>query len=146
MENTEEECTMEKTIFELAEDLLAKSEVVTLASVTDEGFPRICAMAKVKSEGIKTVWMATGTNSKKTGHFRRNPKASVCATSGCDSMTLVGNIEVITDDAVKKSLWQEWFIAHFPKGPEDPDYCVLKFEAVEVTIYVNQKFETHPVE
>lgn len=136
---------MGKTILDLAGELLAKSEVVTLASVTEEGFPRVCAMARVRSEGVKTVWMATGTYSKKTEHFRKNPKASVCAYSGGDSLTLVGNVAVLTDEQTKKDLWQEWFIKHFPKGPDDPDYCVLKFDAVEATVYINEVFETHRV-
>ncbi len=136
---------MEKTIFDLAAELLAKSEVVTLASVTEEGFPRGCAMAKIQSEGVKTVWMATAAYSKKTGHFRKNPKASVCAYSGGDSLTLVGNVSVITDEKTKREFWLDGFLKHFPKGPYDPDYCVLKFDAVEATVYINEVFETHPV-
>ncbi|WP_085545307.1 hypothetical protein [Dethiosulfovibrio salsuginis] len=60
--------------------------------------------------------MATGTNSKKTGHFKNNPKASVCCHAGCDSLSLLGNVSVISDKEVKHSLWQDWFIEHFPKG------------------------------
>jgi len=136
---------MEKTIFDLAAELLAKSEVVTLASVTEEGYPRGCAMAKIRSEGIKTVWMATAAYSKKTGHFLKNRKASVSTYSGGDSLTLVGNVSVLTDEKTKREYWQDGFLKHFPKGPDDPDYCVLKFEAVEATIYVDDMFETHPV-
>lgn len=40
---------MTKNIVNLAENLMAKSEVLTLASVNEDGFPRICAMANVKS-------------------------------------------------------------------------------------------------
>ncbi|MCF4151056.1 pyridoxamine 5'-phosphate oxidase family protein [Dethiosulfovibrio sp. F2B] len=133
---------MKKNIVNLAENLMAKSEVVTLASVNENGFPRICAMANVKSEGIKTIWMATGTHSRKTAHFLKNPKASVCTYSGGDSLTLVGNISVISDKEIKHDLWQDWFIEHFPKGEDDPEYCVLKFEAKEATIYIDEIFET----
>jgi general stress protein 26 len=136
---------MQKTIVELAAELLQKSEVLTLASINEEGYPRICAMANIKSEGIRTIWMATGTSSKKTGHFRKNPKASICAYAGGDSLTLLGNVSVISDKSVKQSLWQDWFIKHFPKGAEDPEYCVLKFEALEATIYIDEMFETLPV-
>lgn len=133
---------MNEKVVKLAEELMAKSEVITLASINEEGFPRICAMANVRPEGIKTIWMATGTNSKKTGHFKNNPKASVCCHAGCDSLTLLGNVSVISDQEVKHSLWQDWFIDHFPKGKDDPDYCVLKFETKEATIYVEGIFET----
>ena len=88
---------MNEKVVKLAEELMAKSEVITLASINEEGFPRICAMANVRPEGIKTIWMATGTNSKKTVHFKNNPKASVCCHAGCDSLTLLGNVSVISD-------------------------------------------------
>jgi general stress protein 26 len=133
---------MKKNVVDLAGKLMDKSEIVTLASVNEDGFPRICAMANVKSEGIKTIWMATGTHSKKTAHFLKNPKASVCAFSEKDSLTLIGNISIISDNEIKHDLWQDWFIEHFPKGKDDPEYCVLKFEAQEATIYVDELFET----
>ncbi|HPE65338.1 MAG TPA: pyridoxamine 5'-phosphate oxidase family protein, partial [Synergistales bacterium] len=62
-----------------------------------------------------------------------------------DSVTLLGNVAVLTDEQTRKELWQEWFIKHFPKGPDDPDYCVLKFDTVEATVYINEVFETHRV-
>ena len=46
---------MEKEMLGKATDLLAKCEVVTLASITEEGYPRICVMAKVKTEGVRTI-------------------------------------------------------------------------------------------
>lgn len=133
---------MDKKIIGLAEELMAKSEVITLASINEEGFPRICAMSNIKSDGIKTIWMATGTHCKKTDHFTNNPKASVCCHSEKDSLTLLGNVSVISDTDVKHSLWHDCFIEHFPEGKDDPEYCVLKFEAKEATIYVGGAFET----
>lgn len=73
-----------------AAELLAKCEVVTLASITEDGYPRICVMAKVKTEGIRTIWMATSSRSAKTGHFQNNPKASSLLFDG-GSVTLLGN-------------------------------------------------------
>ena len=128
-----------------ATELLEKCEVLTLASITEDGYPRICAMAKVKTDGIKTIRMATGSHSAKTGHFQKNPKASVCYYSGCNSVTLLGNLTIIHDAAIRQELWQDWFIAHFPQGPADPEYCILQFEANQATCWIEQCFETHPV-
>ena len=89
-------------------------EVVTLASINEEGYPRVCVISKIKTEGIRTIWMATGTHSAKTGHFRQNPKASVCYFLGGDSVTLLGEVEIVRDAAVKRELWQDWYIYFGP--------------------------------
>jgi len=134
---------VEKDMIGKATELLTKCEVVTLASINEEGYPRICVMAKVRAEGIQTIWMATGSHSTKTGHFQKNPKASVCYFSGGDSVTLLGEIEIIHDAAIKQEMWQDWFIAHFPTGASDPEYCILRFDAQVATCWIKQCFETH---
>lgn len=136
---------MEITMIDKAEELLAKCEVVTLASINEEGYPRVCVMSKIKTEGIRTIWMATGTHSAKTAHFRQNPKAGICYFLGGDSVTLLGEVEIVQDAVVKRELWQDWFIAHFPKGVDDPEYCILRFDAQQATCWIDQCFETHRV-
>ena len=131
---------VEKTMLDKAEELLAKCEVVTLASINEEGYPRVCVISKIKTEGIRTIWMATGTHSAKTGHFRQNPKASVCYYLGGDSVTLLGEVSIVQDAAVKRELWQDWFIEHFPGGPTDPGYVLLKFESNHATYWIEGTF------
>jgi general stress protein 26 len=63
-----------------AAELLAKCEEITLASINENGYPRICVMSKTKSEGIRKVWVSTSLSSVKVKHFTANPKASVCFT------------------------------------------------------------------
>ena len=49
-----------KTMKEKATELLQRCEVVTLASVNKEGYPRPVPMSKILTEGISTIWMSTG--------------------------------------------------------------------------------------
>jgi general stress protein 26 len=42
------------------------------------------------------------------------------------NITLVGKIEIITDPKVKQEMWYEQLEDQF-SGPEDENYCVLKF-------------------
>lgn len=67
-----------KTMKEKAAELLQKCEVVTLASVNKEGYPRPVPMSKIAAEGISTIWMSTGADSLKTIDFLSNPKAGLC--------------------------------------------------------------------
>ena len=52
-----------KTMKEKATELLQRCEVVTLASVNKEGYPRPVPMSKILTEGISTIWMSTGADS-----------------------------------------------------------------------------------
>ena len=123
-----------------AELLLEQCESVVLTSVDENGFPRPVPMSKVKAEGITTIWFATGTYSEKTEHFRVNPKAGVCFQKEINSVVLTGYIEIVTDEAEKKALWQDWFIDHFPGGVNDPTYCILKFTAKRATYWLDFQF------
>lgn len=129
-----------KLIKEKAEQILQRCKVVVVTSVNKDGHPRPVPMSKVKSEDYSVVWMATGSNSLKTEDFRLNPKAGLCYFEGCNSVALTGEVEVIADAETKKELWQDWFIAHFPLGPTDPNYVLLKFKGQNATIWIDGVF------
>ena len=129
-----------KLMKEKAEQLLQRCEVVVITSVNEEGYPRPVPMSKIKSEGYSVVWMAPGNDSLKTQDFRLNPKAGLCYSENGNRVALTGEVEVITDAEIKKELWQEWFIAHFPLGPADPNYVLLKFKGQKATIWIDGVF------
>ena len=127
----------------LAAELLEKCETVALASVAEDGSPRICPMMKLKGEDFSTIWVSTGTGSRKTAHFRNDPKAGLSYWNDDDSVTMTGTVEIVDDAAVKRALWSDWMQAFFPKGVDDPEYCVLKFTAREATFWLQGAFETY---
>lgn len=129
-----------ETLEKKAAEMLQKSEVVVFASINQEGYPRPVPMSMVKAEGISTVWMSTGNDSWKTIDFRKNPKGGLCFYAQGDSVCMTGDVEVITDADTKQELWQDWFINHFPGGPTDPNYVILKFEANHATYWIEGKF------
>lgn len=55
-------------------------------------------------------------------------------------MALTGKVEVVTDEKMKQELWQDWFINHFPGGPTDPGYVLLKFESNHATYWIEGIF------
>ncbi|MDP4090102.1 MAG: pyridoxamine 5'-phosphate oxidase family protein [Bacillota bacterium] len=125
-----------------AADMLAECDEITLASISEAGYPRICVVSKIKSEGIRKLWAATGLNSVKVRHFNQNDKASACFYKDENSVTLIGRVSVIADPAVKAEMWIDWFIDHFQEGVEDPNYCILQFEAEEATLWIDNEFVT----
>lgn len=135
---------MSKEILEKKAGILLDScKVVTISSVDAQGYPRPCVVVKIKNEGFGTIWFATGTDSRKTAHFTQNPKAGLSYYAEEDSVTLTGRAEIITDTSVKNEVWSDWMFAHFPGGAMDPNYCLIKFTAVEATFFIDQAFETY---
>lgn len=92
-----------KTMKEKATELLQRCEVVVLASVNKEGYPRPVPMSKIATDGISTIWMSTGADSLKTIDFLANPKAGLCFQDKGDSVALTGTVEVVTDEKMKRN-------------------------------------------
>ena len=127
-------------LIQKVEELLAECATVTIASVNIDGFPRPVPMAKGDTLGCGTVWMATGADSVKVADFKRNPKAGLCYDKGGSSVCLRGMVEIIDDDNIRREKWQDWYINHFPGGPDDPNYVLLRFVGTEATIWIDNEF------
>ncbi len=126
-------------IKEKAAQIVASAQIITVASIDENGYPRPVAMVKLKEEN-GVLYVSTGTSSAKTAHFKANPKAGVSIVCGGDSVVYTGEMEIVTDEAVKRSLWGDWMLPHFPGGVEDPEYCVLKFTPKSATYWIDNVF------
>lgn len=134
-----------REIEQKAEQLLEKCEVVTLASINEKGYPRICAVTKLKSNGFLEIYFQTSKRSEyhgKATHFQNNAKASVCYFNGGDSVTLVGEVEIISDVEVKKAFEHLCDQRFFKKGIADPRHILLRFRTIEATFWIEGKFRT----
>lgn len=128
-----------KSIEEKAAEIVANAQIITLASVDENGYPRPVTMVKLKDE-LGAIYISTGTSSAKTAHFKTNPKAGMSITEGCNSIVYTGDIEIVTDEAVKHSLWNDWMLEHFPGGKDDPEFCILKFTPKSHTYWIDKVF------
>lgn len=126
-------------IKEKAAQMVATAQIITVASVDENGYPRPVAMVKLKDDN-GAIYVSTGTSSAKTAHFKANPKAGVSIVKGGDSIVYTGEMEIVTDEAVKRSLWGDWMLDHFSDGVEDSEYCVLKFTPQSATYWIENAF------
>jgi general stress protein 26 len=120
---------MDRKIVAKAEAIIsAKRLDCVLALIELDGFPTASTITVSKNDGIKWLTFCTGYGGSKTNRIEKCNRASVCFFSNDPlyNITLVGKIEVIMDLQVKKEMWYDGLTNHF-KGPEDPNYCVLKF-------------------
>jgi general stress protein 26 len=54
---------------------------------------------------------------------------------------LKGTMEVLRDQESREMIWRFGDKMYYPKGVDDPDYCVLKFTSQDGRYYSNFKSE-----
>lgn len=121
---------MNHEIIEKAGDIIKKNTGMdaycTLALIDSDGYPTASTITPSQSEGINWVTFCTGLGSNKVKKIENCNRASVCLNAADYNITLVGSIEVLTDPETKKDMWYSGLENHF-SGPEDPKFCVLRF-------------------
>lgn len=128
-----------------ADALVSKCQIMYVASVNENGYPRVCCVNKLCAKGFRDVYYVTSKRSEKQGkakHFEENAKSSVCFQSEGDSLTLVGEVNFVTDRAEMLKLWNESDRAYFPKGLDDPKIRFIHFHTLEATFWIGHKFRT----
>ncbi|HYE11629.1 MAG TPA: pyridoxamine 5'-phosphate oxidase family protein [Patescibacteria group bacterium] len=147
MEKTANEIQKEriKELEHKANILLEKCDILTLASINENGYPRICAISKIRSNGFLEIYFMTSKRSHLNGkatHYESNTKASVCYQLGGDSVTLIGDVEIIQDMDEKRKFDSDCDRNFFKKGIEDPKCYLLRFQTNEATFWIEGKFRT----
>jgi general stress protein 26 len=110
-----------------------------LALIDIDGYPTAATISPSKIDGIRRITFCTGINSNWAKRIAKCTRASVCFNSGTEqyNITLVGDIEVATDLAVKKEMWFDGMGYYF-KGPEDPNFCALQFTTRRYSLMLNE--------
>lgn len=132
---------MNDTLPSKAASIVENAEIATIAVIDDQGYPRASTISNIQTEGIQTIWFTSGLKSGKVQCLTRNPKVSVCYHAEGNNVTLIGTVEILTDLVLKKQLWMDWFIRHFPGGVEDANYCVLKFTTQKAFLWIDSQYE-----
>jgi len=105
-----------------------------LALTDENGYPTASALTLAKHDGIKWLTFCTSPDSNKTKRAGMCDRASVCIASSEYNITLVGTVEVVTDAATKKDMWFAP-MAEMWSGPEDPSFCVLRFNTERYNLF-----------
>lgn len=133
----------DKTISKGAQILFQKSvkgstqteEPYCVFSLIDENdYPTSSTITISKAIGISELYFCSGLGSNKVRRIKNCDKASVCLSGPDHNITLVGNAEVSTDPAIKQEMWYPGLQNNF-NGPDDPNYCVIKFRTTRYNIF-----------
>ena len=127
----------QKMLENYAIKMLEQCDSIELASITENGYPRICEMEKVMTDGFGIIYFTTPKDSQKVKHFEKNTKAGVSFCVNSDSVSLIGKIEILNDMETKRKVWQG---AHDRRFVNDdaghPKYCILRFTSLEATFLI----------
>jgi len=123
-------------------NLMETAEVVYLSTNSSDGFPHTRMMSNLRNKkqnpGLVKIferhkkdfliYLVTSSSSAKMQQIRANPKVSVylCNPGEFHGLMLGGEIEEVTDQDLKKQLWQDGWEAFWPSGADGPEYTVLR--------------------
>ena len=113
-----------------------------LSTIDGDGFPQTRVMGNLRNEEQCRIsqelfsghdedfmiYMVTSDSSDKMQQLRANSKVSVyfCNSAEFHTLLLVGDAEEIDDLGLKRQIWQDEWKIHWPAGPEDPEFIILK--------------------
>ena len=128
---------------EEAQKLLGPEKAIFLITIGEDGRQDARAMAAVKAEGLKTIWMMTCKLSEKYRQLSKNPDCLIYATALEDNqdyleLRLWGRVELFDDAETKARTWHDEYTVYFPGGKDDPNLGVLKFTATSGTLQTQE--------
>lgn len=111
-----------------------------LSLIDENGYPTASTLTIAKADGINWITFCTSLGRDYVKRIKKCECASVCINSSEYNITLVGTIEVLTDIETKKDNWMPIMDngGHW-SGPDDPEFCVLRFTTERYSLFVGYK-------
>lgn len=133
---------------DMKEQLIQKASKIIQGECNEKGYcaltlmdiddcPNTTTITPSKADGIQSITFCTGYGTR-TERIQFRPDACVCFNSPEYHISLKGKMEIITDPVVKKEMWYQGLADYF-KGPDDPEYVVLKFTAKSYTLFLDRQ-------
>ena len=141
-----------KEALTIIKELFEHSEICCyLTTLNNENLPETRAMMNLRNTSLYPdlvdlfkkhdddflIYFSTNTSSSKINQIKNNPNVCVYYSKpgeykGC---MLCGNIKIITDQNIKKSLWQDNWTMYYPGGVADNDYTILELKPKLLKVY-----------
>lgn len=135
---TPEDTQKLQSILKHTTQIMQDSETASFAYMDQNQFPHVATRSIMKTEELSTIYISSNTSGSMAQSVAKDSRGSVCFLNENNNITLVGHYHIISDQELKEELWLDWFINHYPEGPTDPEYCVMKFTTESLSVWVNQ--------
>jgi general stress protein 26 len=140
---------LQERLLKTCVERMSTADVVYLTSIGADGYPRTRAMLNLRNReqypdqvGIYAnhdadlmTYVTTNTGSQKRTELEANPRICLyyCHPAEFFGVSLVGDVEIVDDTAIKESLWVDWWERYYPTGKaDDPDFTLLRLRPIEV--------------
>lgn len=122
--------TGEANIKKLAE-IIRGLKFAMLTTQDPDGRLRSRPMATQNQEFDGDLWFFTSRKSGKIDSIKRDQHVNLSYADPDDKRfaSISGRAEIVTNPARIKDLWTPSMKTWFPKGPEDPDICLIRVYA-----------------
>jgi len=143
---------VKETILDRAVEFISKQDearlgkTASLGYVDDCGRVTVCVVSILKTEGLKYIWFSTDLSGRKSRMIQKDHRVGISFYSEADCVSLLGEAEIIMDDDIRKSMWLDWFINHYQKGPTDPEYCLIKVNISHVRLYMGGELAAYDLD
>ena len=125
---------------EAMNNVIENATVTIISSIDENGYPNTKAMLPPrKRNGLKEFYFTTNTSSLRAKQYSKNGKACIYFFNEkyFQGLMFIGTMEVLTNQEIKNEIWRDGDDMYYPKGIQDPDYCVLKFTGEKIRTYHN---------
>ncbi|MCL2520872.1 MAG: pyridoxamine 5'-phosphate oxidase family protein [Spirochaetaceae bacterium] len=129
---------MNEKILEKANNVIKNCTTASVGVIDENGFPSVSTVSLVRPDNVTELYFTTNIGANKEKRLQKNNKASICCYTKSDNITLVGEAEVLTDQASKDKYWLDWFKDIYGDKTA-PDYCVIKFTTKRVSLWVDNE-------
>ncbi|MCL1800573.1 MAG: pyridoxamine 5'-phosphate oxidase family protein [Promicromonosporaceae bacterium] len=136
---------MATELLDRANELIQKFQYASIGVIDENGYPSVSAISLLRPRAIAELFFTTTLDSNKARRLLANNKASINCFDDDNNITLVGEVEIVSDTKRKQECWQSWVENGsdiYPDGISDPNYCFVKFNTKRASLWIdNQKSE-----
>jgi len=94
-------------------------------------------MAVAELEADADAYFVTAIDSPKVAEIEADPRATLTFQGPKRFATLCGTVHVVRDRALLDRLWKDAWKVWFPRGKDDPEISLLKFDAEHGELWDN---------
>jgi general stress protein 26 len=126
----------------LALDIMARADMLTLATTGKEPYPHLRALFNLRQAGRfpglaayqadkgLSVFLGTNTSSIKMREAEGGAWVSVYYMLPAEFKGICLSGRAVADPEARAALWVDGWELYYPKGRDDPDYSVLRVDPV----------------
>jgi len=133
---------MNTKLFEKANEMIKAFAYASFGVIDENGYPSASAVSLINPENISELYFTTTMDSNKGKRLQNNNKVSINCCTSMNNITLVGEVELFSDQETKSKYWQDWLACGadvYPGGISDPNYCLIRFTAKRVSLWIDEE-------